>query len=473
MTEVIATRQFSSDDLIWFAGVCGDWNPIHVDDVEARRTIAGKVVIHGMYSLLWALESHIKAGGTIPLRIQAFFRQTLHPGEQLELRRESSAGEIRLVIVSHKTECASILLSGTGTFNSAALPAGRPAQTMAKVNSLENIRGSHGSEKISADATDIQQEFPVLASVIGNLPVATILTCSRLVGMTCPGLHSLFTGLDLTFAADPDPSLYWQVNPVVSSVAPLSIGISGGGATGQLSAFFRPAPVRQARMAELAGTVSYPEFSGKRALVIGGSRGLGELTAKLLASAGSDVLLSYRTGREDAETIAADINTAGGNCRCFRFDTSKPEALLPHLGNWQPDLLFYYATPNITRQSAGQFDQELYQTFFDTYVMAYESVVSQVMIHRSHRVWALYPSTIFAEGSPAGFEEYAAAKQQGEQLCHTLQKRFPEFHALIERFPRLATDQTLSLIPQKTEPAELVLRAALNRLAAQIRASRQ
>jgi MaoC like domain/short chain dehydrogenase len=473
MTELIATREFSAADLLWFAAASGDWNPIHVDSVQARRTLAGKVVVHGMYSLLWALECHVKTGGAIPLRVQAFFRQPVHPGEQLELRRDSSAGETRLAIVSGKTECASVLLSGIGIFKSAALPSGRPPQKMAEVKGIENIKGSRGSLKISGDAADIQHEFPALAGAMGNLPVAVILTSSRLVGMTSPGLHSLFTGLDLTFADYPEPVLDWHVNRIVSPLAPISMSVSGGGAKGQLSAFIRPAPARQASMTELAGTVSSPEFSEKRALIIGGSRGLGELTAKLLASAGSDVLLSYRTGREDAEKIAADINAAGGNCRCFQFDTSRPETLVPDIGNWQPNLLFYYATPNITKQLSAQFDQGLYRTFLDTYVTSYDSIVTQMMLQGQHSMWALYPSTIFAEVSPAGFAEYAAAKKQGELLCHTLQTRFPKFHPLIERFPRLATDQTLSLIPQKTEPAVLVLRAALNRLAEQIKASRQ
>ncbi len=473
MTEVIATREFSVADLLWFAEASGDWNPIHVDDVQARRTIAGNIVVHGMFSLLWALESHVKAGGAVPLRIQAFFRQPVHPGERLELHRSLVEGETRLAIVNRKTECASFLLYGIGAGLRSALPAGRPAQTMAEVKRLHEIKGSSGTLEISADAADIRHEFPALANALGNLPVATILSCSRLVGMTCPGLHSLFTGLDLTFADHPEPVLKWQVNHIVSSLAPLSIGISGGGATGHISAFIRPAPVRQAGMAELAGTMSSPEFSGKRALIIGGSRGLGELTAKLLASAGCDVLLSYRTGREDAEIIAAEIDAAGGTCRCFQFDISHPEALLPHIENWQPDLLFFHATPNIAKQPSGQFDHPLYQTFLDTYVTAYESLVIQLMARKPASLWALYPSTLFAETAPDGFAEYAAAKKQGERLCDSLHTRFPQFHARIERFPRLATDQTSALIPQKTEPAIQVLTGALNGLAEQMKAHRQ
>ena len=42
------------------------------------------------------------------------------------------------------------------------------------------------------------------------------------------------------------------------------------------------------------------EFANVRALVIGGSRGLGEITAKIIAAGGGDVWITYRRGKEDA-----------------------------------------------------------------------------------------------------------------------------------------------------------------------------
>ncbi len=41
--SVIAKRQFTMADLQWLASISGDWNPIHVDAVDARRLLAGRV----------------------------------------------------------------------------------------------------------------------------------------------------------------------------------------------------------------------------------------------------------------------------------------------------------------------------------------------------------------------------------------------------------------------------------------------
>jgi 3-oxoacyl-[acyl-carrier protein] reductase len=47
-------------------------------------------------------------------------------------------------------------------------------------------------------------------------------------------------------------------------------------------------------------------LEGKTALVTGGSRGIGEAIARELARAGATVTLSYRSGKEEAERVAAE-----------------------------------------------------------------------------------------------------------------------------------------------------------------------
>ena len=58
--SIIAKRQFSAEELKWFAGISGDWNPIHVDKVAARRLLAGDLVVHGMFTVFWALNEICK-----------------------------------------------------------------------------------------------------------------------------------------------------------------------------------------------------------------------------------------------------------------------------------------------------------------------------------------------------------------------------------------------------------------------------
>jgi 3-oxoacyl-[acyl-carrier protein] reductase len=66
-----------------------------------------------------------------------------------------------------------------------------------------------------------------------------------------------------------------------------------------------------------------PEFcslEGRTALVTGGSRGIGRAIATELARAGASVVLGFRSGADDAETVASEI---GG--RAVQADVAEPE----------------------------------------------------------------------------------------------------------------------------------------------------
>ena len=56
---------------------------------------------------------------------------------------------------------------------------------------------------------------------------------------------------------------------------------------------------------------SFASLDGKVALVTGASRGIGKAIALELGRAGADVVLSYRTGREEAGDLDILVNNAG------------------------------------------------------------------------------------------------------------------------------------------------------------------
>ncbi len=58
------------------------------------------------------------------------------------------------------------------------------------------------------------------------------------------------------------------------------------------------------------------------ALVTGGSRGLGRNTALHLARNGIDVVLTYRSRRDEAEAVVADIEKQGGRAAALALDVS-------------------------------------------------------------------------------------------------------------------------------------------------------
>lgn len=81
-------------------------------------------------------------------------------------------------------------------------------------------------------------------------------------------------------------------------------------------------------------TASTINSSTPIALITGGSRGLGKSTALHLARAGSDVILTYRSGAADAQQVVAEIRALGRRAVALPLDVGVAasfEAFAAHL----------------------------------------------------------------------------------------------------------------------------------------------
>ena len=68
-------------------------------------------------------------------------------------------------------------------------------------------------------------------------------------------------------------------------------------------------------------------LAGRRALVTGGSRGIGAATARLLARAGADVAITYRSRQADADVVAAEVASLGRRSSVHRVELADRAAV--------------------------------------------------------------------------------------------------------------------------------------------------
>jgi len=467
-------RTFSTDDQLSFARLSGDYNPMHVDPVAARRLMFGRPVVHGIHALLWALDTllsqrekagEIVAGGAVSIvSLQSNFRGPIIVGETVELSvAPISGGRWKLEVSKDRTKLATTVFA----FNQAT-SSGMPDFVSTQLPKKEKCRERIASELTNASgqlALSLQFElasnlFPNASRLIAGNQLAILLATTRLVGMELPGLHSLFTGLELFRNDQTTPTaLLYTAEEYDPRFSMLKIAVTAPGLVGKISAALRPAPTAQAGMDVIHRLVKTGEFAGQRALVIGGSRGLGEVVAKELASGGAEVRLTYFRGSSDAQRIVAELKGSVRPVQCFAYDVATDAGrLCDLLAGWSPTALYYFATPFIFSAVAGRFSAELFRSFCACYVENFLATFMAITSISADLSGVFYPSSSAVDELPANMVEYTSAKAAAEMLCGSLQKSYHAVHFSIPRLPRLATDQTASLLPaENADPTAYIL----------------
>ena len=461
---------FTQDDQHVFARLSGDYNPLHLDPVLSRRLLFGHQVVHGLHAVLRGLDHFLKDREK-PLElltIKANFQAGIAVGKSVDyisVTGDEHRAEIRLEADRTVAACFKVdwrTLQRVQAAHIPHIPERQPEPLRCKERSLEEAAVASGDVFLFLDRKLATKLFPHLTRVLPPIQLAALLATTRLVGMECPGLHSIYAGLDLTFSSEGTTAakLSYHVAQCNPRLALISMAVDGPGVKGRIKTFHRPKPQKQPLFSEFRGKVEPTEFAGQTALVVGGSRGLGEVAAKLLAAGGAEVLITYFRGEQDAHRVVKDIVSHGAAADCFPLNVLKPlPGLLNRVANRsKPLYLYYFATPFIFGTAKGKFTAGRFATFSEYYVTGLLQIF-QAMADPSFGLQKIfYPSTIAIEHLPLDMGEYAAAKIAGEIMCDFLQKANPGLKIHKPRLPRLATDQTVGLLPViKQDPLAVLL----------------
>ena len=451
---ILAEHVFTLDDQQRFGQFSGDLNPIHLDAIAARRTPAGTLVVHGMHQVLWALEElrEILPLSVHVVALEARFAQFLFAGEPARLSVvKSNEDSLRLSISAQGTLTAHITVRLGPPSNTVPDDehgeAGvvRQADNPCRNVRFEDLNGLSDELPPWSSSRQAIAYFPGASTLIGSGRVNAIAAVSRLVGMRCPGLHSVMSAVQLEFVRPEQKSkLHFRVSRANKRFSHVTFEVGGLGVQGIVQAFMRQPPVAQETLDEIKARVRPGEFAGAIALIVGASRGLGQVVARLIAAGGGRVIATYCVGRNECEQLAAEIRESGGICDVLSYDGLQPAAGQLSSLVELPTSLYYFATARIYERPGGLYEAGRFHDFTRMYVDGFYDLCTS--LHRDNRaLTAVYPSTIYVEARPAHMTTYAMAKAAGEILCQDLSQFCPGLRVYAPRLPRLATDQTASI----------------------------
>lgn len=475
--QKLCTFSISSQESEAFAQASGDFNPLHLDSVAARRTQFGRTLIHGVFGALKALEV-LYSTATLPgalTRLNVKFSKPIGQGDAIEVWSEVRDGHHRVELLLGSVRSQIIDITCTELTARAELPAALPAAQdeptieASRELTLADSQNLAASTPLRYPGQGLATLLPVLNQWLPATQLASILACTRIVGMECPGLHSVFARLSLEFPGAPHGStdtLAYAVRHADPRLDRLEMSVTNAWASGTIEAFFRARPVQQVDLATIQQQVRPKEFAHQSALIIGGSRGLGEVAAKALAAGGAQVAITYATGAEDAQNVSAEIGEHAARARPFHYDVVTGDIdrdLQDALGTFSH--IYYFASPAIAKSGTTHLDEALLARYRAFYQEGLEALVSRIEQRRQSADTPLLfvPSSVFVEETPKGFTEYATAKAEVETWCAELAGQ-GDWRVSTPRLPRLHTDQTSTLRGLTSEQTLTTLLTALRRI---------
>lgn len=459
-------KEFTLANQNIFTKISGDYNKLHTDEIMARRYMFGGIVVHGIHLILWALNIWLeKLEKPVEFTsLSIVFKKSLNIGAIIKYRLvQESNNEFKIELYGE--ESVSVILKGNWKFENLNdinnLDQGFPARQESKVLSIEDITNASGNVSLCLDKKSVETLFPYLIKYIPLIQIAQLIATTRIVGMECPGHHSIYGTLDVIFdKIVPETSvLNYRVVQFIQKFSLVRLKVKGPSMKGEIKAFLRPEPQKQKTFSEVCNVISPDEFKNQIAVIIGGSRGLGEVTSKILAAGGARIILTYNQGFQDAKKIAEEINSRGERATIKHFNVlDLNKAQIEGFQEYSPTHLYYFATPQITG-TKGVFSEKKFKKFCDFYVSGFLNTINLFLKHIPSIKKVFYPSSIFIEELPSNFGEYVASKVAGEILCQFLEKNKEDISIYKPRLPRMATDQTVSIIPvNSNDPIPIMLK---------------
>ena len=475
ISKPLRSRQYVAADQEVFAILSGDRNPLHMDAVAARRTLIGAPAVHGVNLALTALEFLLERQGReiqLPVAVKTFaarFLKSVLVGERVHFQlTKQTAGHCQVdgsvdgatvVRVSIDLERDAVRRPDAPLPSLASEPLAQPA--------FEGLEGLAGDMALGLDAELAHQLFPRVLESLGATGMGELLALTRLVGMRCPGLHSLFASLDVRFDGRGTPGLLqYRVEEADPRFRRLRIEVTGPQLNGSLLAYDRLPPVMQQETAEVARVVLPNSFSDSVALIVGGSRGIGEITAKAIAAGGGLPIISYFQGSADAERVARDIHGWGGRCEVIRLDVRRSLASVRQLfrGAMAPRSLYYFATPKISGRRRSFFSYDMLEEFNEYYVSAFGHLIDTASAVTKTKLRVFYPSSAFVEEGTRETAEYSISKRAAEEVCAFYNRYSDKVRIIIERLPAIRTDQNIALLPVALDDALKVMLPIIRRM---------
>lgn len=455
--------RFAPEDLQLFHGASHDANPLHLSAEYARTTAYGEPVVFGILGAMAAAGCLQEHPERVLREAELEFCNPLYVGVEyrVEVRKDSDDEAFILIydanrlmaksrywFRAHRAEIARPTVAGT------VIPSEAAVWSKADLRPGTEVVGKYSAEFNHVDR--LAKRWSLGSKGFGWEQLTALLWSSYFVGMQLPGREATFWKARIEFHSLPewDGEIEYkaQLQRLDERFDLLEMGaqlVSGGQAlaAAKLWAFLRPESPQCSLMTLQDRLPGNRKLSGKVALVVGGSRGLGSATALALALSGCTVYVIYQHARDQAlrlQTLAAstsgEIKLAQGSAEDSEWCRELLDQINQRHGGL--DILVCNACPSIQPLSFAPETMERFHRFVNRSLELVSVPMSVFLPSLEKRSgWNVIVSTESVRTAPPQWPHYFTAKCAVEGLAHWAAPQFKSTKFLVIRPPKLLTDQ--------------------------------
>ena len=345
----ISRKIFKPIDQIIFSKLSHDYNPIHIDQKESRRLISGECIVHGVHSVLWALEELLKIKKINLSTINVEFLKQINLYQNVEVFWFNS--KKKLIIKSDLTTHIIIHINidkiKSITFKDNQLLITKNLPKHPNNFNINDLRAGQTFKVLVGGKINYSVKlFPLLLKHIGINTVFEICLLSYIIGMQVPGLNSIFSSVKIIINRQNNNNLL-NLDLLDSRFGFANLSYFGNNINAKLKAFFRPSPINLPSVKYIEKKIKKKiNLENINILIIGGSRGIGAWITKLVTISGANVTMTYSSGKKEAELIKSDLLSIGLNCKIKKLSISDKHKIKLPSGKF--DHLYYFPTPKTT-----------------------------------------------------------------------------------------------------------------------------
>ena len=187
--------------------------------------------------------------------------------------------------------------------------------------SFDELTRDKGIVSFTNKNLEFNNIYPSASKYLGNLALKGLLNISRLVGMYCPGLRSIFSTIDISIISNPK-DLEYKVVQTNRKLGYSKLKVNGLNLDGSVSAYFTEEYIEKNLEIKNVKSNKYKDSS---ALVIGSS-GLGGIVSNIIIENNGKVVLTSRNFKK-TNNLSFNMENYCSNLICMELDIQEKDSI--------------------------------------------------------------------------------------------------------------------------------------------------